>query len=163
MKRVPLSQGYYALVDDRDYRRVSQFKWSVWHPKRNTDKYTPYAFRTINKPNGSRSMQRLHRFILGVADPRVKVDHEDGNGLNNRRKNIRRATPSQNGYNKKNQSNNTSGFKGVDWIAPMNKWRVRITAARKTITVGFYSSKAAAGRARAKAARKYHGRFARVI
>lgn len=78
MKTIPLTRGLVALVDDADYEAVSQFKWRA---VKNGRRF--YAKRTIPKAFGIASghFQFLHQFLMpGVA----RVDHRDGNGLNNR-------------------------------------------------------------------------------
>lgn len=90
MKRIPLSQGKYATVDDGDFDSVSKFKWCLDRISGNE-----YAAR---KSNGK--TVRMHQFILGHVDGFV-IDHIDSNGLNNCRSNLRHASKSLNGFNRK--------------------------------------------------------------
>lgn len=93
MKEVKLTRGYVALVDDEDFERVSQHTWHVKHDHRNV-----YACTNI-VCDGKRVYVRLHRFIVGIYDPEIEVDHEDHNGLNCQKHNIRKANSEQNAYN----------------------------------------------------------------
>lgn len=113
MKQIPLSTTgkhkgkYFAVVDDEDFERVNKYKWQV-----NFNQYTNYAQR---QPliNGRKTVFKLHRFILGVTDPKILVDHENGNGLDCRRNNIRIANATQNGYNSRKHIKSSSKYKGV--------------------------------------------------
>lgn len=105
----------------------------------------------------------LHRMILSrklERDllPTEFVDHINGNGLDNRRENLRVATPSQNQHNSRKPKNNTSGYKGV--YKRGNKWCAAIAINYKTIFLGYHDTAELAHEAYCKAAIKYHGEFA---
>jgi hypothetical protein len=99
----------------------------------------------------------LHQFLMGVKG----VDHKDGNGLNNRRNNLRIATLSQQMYNTAKRSDNTSGVKGVWWHAQCGKWCAQIETEGRKISLGLFATLDAAAQARHAAEVKYHGTFAR--
>jgi hypothetical protein len=151
MKRIPLSQGKYALVDDADYERLNQWKWCV------SNEYGKlYAVCWQNDQH-----VRMHRFLLGLKKGNaVQVDHKDGNGLNNQRSNLRIATHKQNQWNKRKRRDNTSGYKGVFWHEASKKWLVQIKANGKIQYIGCFKSKIEAARKYNEAAKKYHGKFA---
>lgn len=67
----------------------------------------------------------MHRFLLN-ASKMFEVDHRDGDGLNNRRKNLRLATHAENGYNSKKRVGTTSKYKGVSFHPRAGKWRVQV-------------------------------------
>lgn len=94
MKKIPLSRGMFALVDDSDYERVIQFKWCV-----DTNDYKRfYAKHGYAYKNGKRPCIKLHHFLIGRIKGK-EVDHIDGNGLNNQRNNLRFCTRTQNAWN----------------------------------------------------------------
>src|SRR4051794_22128886 len=99
---VVLTGGFVALIDDQDAHLVSPLKWRVLHGRN-----TSYAI--------SRSAERfvyMHRLILGAKRGEA-VDHRNHDGLDNRRANLRIASPSENAANQVLRKANTSGFKGV--------------------------------------------------
>jgi hypothetical protein len=152
MKEIKLTQGYVALVDDEDYERcMAGPKWcaSVSHR-------TVYAVRNIRKADGTRRLQFLHCFLMGIKG----ADHEDHNGLNCQRYNLRPATNEQNQHNQRLSVANSSGYKGVDWRVRDQKWRARIGVEGKCIHLGLFSNPLAAAWAYDVAAEKYHGEFA---
>src|SRR5690606_1175342 len=102
-KRIPLTKGMFTLIDDADCERVNLHKWRA-HRSRNTW----YAVR--NGPG--RKMIFLHRFISDAPEGLI-VDHVNGDGLDNRRENLRLCTHAENARNRQTNRNNTSGYKGV--------------------------------------------------
>ena len=91
-KEILLTQGQVAIVDDEDYKRISQWKWSY---RRNPRSHYGYAYRGMNGHHIS-----MHRLIMNAPDD-LEVDHIDRNGLNNCRFNLRLATRSQQRANQK--------------------------------------------------------------
>lgn len=92
MARIPLSQGYFAEVDDADFDALNQFRWTV-----HVCRHTRYARRMV-RVGGKRVNQYMHRAIID-APPEMDIDHVDHDGLNNRRGNLRVATRAQNIWN----------------------------------------------------------------
>jgi len=155
MRELELSKGYKAQVDDEDYERC--LEGGKWNASVSPKKNTVYAVRTRWISSEKRyTHDRLHRFILGVTDPKVEVDHKDRNGLNCQRYNLRPATRSQSQRNKGNQINNTSGFKGVCWDKSKNAWKAYVS--RKHI--GHFATAEEAAKAHDIAVLKLHGEFA---
>ncbi len=152
-KEIPLTQGKVAIVDAADFERLSQWKWSA-HKMKNTW----YAVRGY-RLNGKSFLVRMHREITN-AEAKESVDHIDGDGLNNRRENLRRCSQQQNCANRGPSRNNTSGFKGVSW--QKGKWRVGIKIAYRRIYLGSFDDIGEAARAYDDAARRLYGEFARL-
>jgi HNH endonuclease len=149
----PLSSKFWTLVDDEDNWALSY----VWHFR--TDDYTYYVYRTL-KLDGKWIKKQLHREILD-APPGVQIDHRNGNGLDNRRENLRLATNTQNSYNARRSRRNTSGIKGVSWNKHNQRWEAYIRANGKRRHLGYYQQLEDAAAARTKAELEYHGEFAR--
>jgi hypothetical protein len=71
MKELQLTQGYKAQVDDEDYEKANQYLWQA-DVDRHKDGtvWNVYATRNVKLENGKRTTQKLHRFIMGVSDPK---------------------------------------------------------------------------------------------
>jgi hypothetical protein len=110
---------------------------------------------------GSRGSQRgylLHRVLLQAPEGQM-VDHRDGDGLNNQRKNLRLVTQSQNMQNRKAlNSNNQSGVRNVSWDKYTKSWKVVFRIEGKTKTFGRYKDFTEAARV-ADAQRSDHQPF----
>ena len=94
MREIPLTQDKVALIDDEDYERIAAHKWcairdrSQWYAARNTQR------------DGRNTTVRMHREILGLSlGDGMETDHRNGDGLDNRRDNLRVATHAQNQAN----------------------------------------------------------------
>jgi len=155
MKEIPLSQGLIAFIDDEDYERVNQYKW---YAAKNGQTY--YAVRQIQNIQPRQKQIGMHRFILN-APKGIEVDHEDHDGLNNQRYNIRLATNRQNQYNKQKYSisKTTSQYKGVHWDKRRKKWRTQIRINSKQTQLGYFENEIEAALAYDQAAIIHHGEF----
>lgn len=161
-KSIPLSMGKYAIVDPEDFDRVNQFKW---HARPGTHKTTFYAVRNIRPiPRQPQFQIHMHRFILGLYRGDPGVDHRDGDGLNNRKSNLRSATAEQNGQNKGIQSRSKSGLKGVTFHKDQTKnpWQAGIRYKYKQIHLGSFPTAIEAARAYNAKALELFGEFARL-
>jgi hypothetical protein len=145
---IPLTQGKNALVDAVDYEWLC--KWN-WHASRLQGTNVFYA---------REHHVLMHRRIMG--NPRGRVDHRDRNTLDNRRNNLRIATPSQNNQNKVKSKRNKSGFKGASWIASRKHWQATAGMNGKNINLGCFRTAREAARAYDAFASKHYGEFARL-
>ncbi|MFN7608169.1 MAG: HNH endonuclease [Ralstonia sp.] len=153
---VPLTQGYEAVIDAVDIPLVAGFGWFAIVNGR-----TVYAARNVSLASGKRRMMGMHRMLMG--DPTgVQIDHRDGNGLNNRKTNIRIATPAQNQHNQRRRRDNTSGLKGVTWHKASAKWQARVWSGGKRIYLGLFDTPEAAHDMYAEAVCRFHGEFGRL-
>lgn len=154
MKLVILNRGYTAKVSDRDHPELSKYKWSVYTCARHQLVYA--RRREANK------LIWMHRAILGITDPKVKVDHRDTDGLNNQRRNLRASTQQQNTCNQRKCTTRpmSSKFKGVTLFKGL--WQARIGANGTRFFLGYHSSEEAAAVAYNRAAQRLHKSFARL-
>jgi hypothetical protein len=144
MKTIMLTRGYSALVDDSDFDFLSQWRWHVVisHSKHKTK---VYAARNPGR-GGCSKYVLMHRVLMDASNTQ-KVDHKDGNGLNNQRLNLRLCSHSQNLHNTGLSASNSSGFKGVSWCSCAKKWRARFVTNRKEHHLGLFNTKEAAAMA----------------
>lgn len=157
MKRIPLTQGQVALVDDDDFVRLGHFKWSA-HFDPTTKTF--YAKRSKKKHcvRQRQTAEYLHRAVMGVNDHKVKVDHKDHDGLNCRRTNLRIATNSQNMMNRRGANRDSkTGVRGVTFQD--GKYYARIYVNSKNLCLGSFVTKEEASAAYAAANRRHFGEF----
>ena len=149
---VTLTKGYVAIIDADDLEIVNTSNWYASVKPR-----TVYAIRAVYN-NGAQHILRLHRIIM-KAPFGMEVDHINGNGLDNRKINLRVVSKSENAKNRRIGLNNRSGFKGVSWSKKSGKWLSQIQHNGIVIYLGYYASKEEAYEAYCKASEKYHGEF----
>jgi len=144
---IRLTQGHCTIVDPEDYQGASPLPWhankihNVWYAV-----HTTAGKRTVG----------LHTFLTGFRE----VDHVNGDGLDNRRDNLRDAT-GRNSYNTRRHRDGASRYKGVSWYAARSKWTAQITLQGRKRHLGYFSVEEDAARAYDVAARKHHGAFGR--
>lgn len=153
MKKIPLTRGLFAIVDDDDFESLSKHKWFA--DKGNS---TFYANRHHSKGKNI----RMHRQIMCVTDKRLDVDHKNGNGLDNRKCNLRVCSRSSNNANAKISRRNRSGFKGVCWDSSRNKWGAQIGFNGKKYHLGRFDKIENAVSAYNKKAKELFGEFVRL-
>jgi hypothetical protein len=161
---IPLNAGYCAIIDAADLELVSRFVWSAYvRLRRDGTVLTVYAMHKCTPDaEGKRRTIKIHRLIMGVTDPKIEIDHEDGDGLNNRRRNLRVANRVQNMQNaRKTQLPKSSRFKGVSWDRQLNKWDAHIRINGKQQTLGKFADEIEAAKAYDGAATHF-GKFARI-
>lgn len=149
MKEIPLTQGKVALVDDEDFEWLLQWKWHAEKHGR-----TWYA---RGKVNGK--LISMHCIIMNTPAGKV-TDHASGNGLDNRRDNLRVCTKYENRCNTRKHRDNSHSFKGT--FRHGKNWSARIHIYGKDIHLGTYLTEVEAAHAYDSAAREIHGKFAHL-
>lgn len=152
---VPLTKGYEAVINAADVPLVERWNWFPLVTPR-----TVYAHRMDYSGDAPRGV-RLHRLLMGEPEG-FEVDHQDCDGLNNRRKNLRVATKSQNMQNQRLRSTSKSGFKGVCFRKDIGKWMARIKVNGKQHHLGCFTTAEDAHAAYVAASDRLHGDFGRV-
>lgn len=144
MKRIPLTQGRFAIIDDEDFERVSCRKWSYHHGG--------YAV-------GGRPQVRLHRFITNCPKGK-EVDHVNRDKLDNRKSNLRICTRMQNSWNYTLPDTLKRGLpRGVYYRAVRDAYVVRIKVGGVRMFIGYFKNLEDATKAAKDAYLKYHGEF----
>ena len=134
MRYIPLSQNKYAIVDNIDYEWLSEYRWyCCWSPH----KKTYYAQASV-KIDGKYKSVFMHRLILNVPQGK-QTDHKNGKGYDNRRKNIKICTASENQHNQ-HVVRGRSKYRGVSWSKSNNKWRASIMYNGISYYLGFFDS-----------------------
>lgn len=135
MKRIPLTQGQYAIVDDEDFEWLSKWKWHVLRIDR-----TLYAARCRQKADGPGSGRILmHRVILCPAEG-MEIDHVNGNGLDNRHPNLRAVTPAINQANHIHQKQNRKHDLPMGVVPNGRRFVARIQINRHTKYLGVFGT-----------------------
>jgi hypothetical protein len=155
-RKIALTQGQYTLVDSDDFLKFSKFKWYA------QKKYNRKGFcATRTKTVGKKRIYNvyLHREIMKCPQG-MQVDHINHNTLDNRKKNLRIVTNSQNQMNVGKRKSNLSGFKGVS--KHYGKWQARITVGYKTVCLGDFETSEQAYKAYCAGCYKYHKEYAKI-
>jgi len=149
VREVPLTRGLVALVDAGDFDAV--LSAGKWHAT--PGRHTFYARHGYWRDGKSGSVQ-MHTFLTGWPF----VDHANGNGLDNRRSNLRQSTHAQNMANSRLNKNNTSGFRGVSRNG--SSWGAQIRLGGRPTYLGTHDTPQSAARAYDAAALEHFGEFA---
>lgn len=144
VKEIPLTQGKIAIVDDEDYERLLQWKWH-YHKE-------GYALNS--------AIGLMHRMIINVPEGMLP-DHINGNGLDNRKENLRVVTPAQNTWNTKKASGTRSQHKGVSWHKRKGLWQAQIMKEGYAFHLGYFKDEIDAAQAYIETKKMLHGEYGR--
>ena len=143
------SKGEEFYFDLEDYDKIKDYCWYI--------DSNGYVIAHDNTNNNK--IIRMHRLIMNVNRREIFVDHIYHNKNDNRKSQLRLVSPQQNASNCKINKSNTSGYKGVYWHEPAQKWEALIQYNNKLINLGLYSNKNDAIKVRQDAEIKYFGEY----
>jgi hypothetical protein len=156
MKLIPLANGGFTIVDAADYDDLVQYRWLL---SRNGKRFYVRRFEKVSTPEGSKQKCiYMHRQIMTPPDG-MDVDHRFGDGLDNRRENLRICTRVQNSQNSRKRA--TSKHKGV-FKTHNNKYAARIYLNGAKTHIGVYEHSEAAARAYDQKVKELFGEFANL-
>ncbi len=156
MMALGLDNGYCALVDEQD---AVQLSWMRWHTRNKSGQL--YAYARVPGTGDPGVIVGMHRFLMD-AGQRKEVDHINGNGLDNRRSNLRLCNRQQNSFNRGAHRGHSSKYKGVSFRKGIARFRATISLNNRKIHLGHFVIEEDAARAYDKAALELHGEFARL-
>lgn len=161
MKKITLTKGKVALVDDEDFEWLSRWKW-----RSNKCKNGHYAIRWGNWKTGE--MWNMHRLIMKTPK-HLEVDHINGDGLDNRKENLRNCTRAQNARNHSFSVRNSTGYKGVQFDSRpgrIRRWYATTTMTvdgkKKHLSFGYHMTAIEAAKAYDKGVSKLWGEYAKT-
>ena len=146
--------NYDVMIDDDDIEKVSGYNWRLFSLRKG-DVYFK-AYTGYNK--GEKDHLFLHRFIMGVTDPKIYIDHKNGDRLDNRKSNLRMCSKAENQRNSIKSSLNKVGVKGVG--RDRYRFKARVYVDSKEIYLGSFATLQEAHLAYCRGAIKYYGEFA---
>jgi hypothetical protein len=141
-----------ALIDLGDVDAVSDHRWVA--DRRDCATYV----RGYPAGNRGAGLVYLHRFLVGPGD-KLTVDHWNGDGLDNRRENIRAVTQGQNNQNRAMSPKNKSGHRGVHWDADRGKWFAQVRDNGRAVALGRFDDIEEAARVATEARERLYENF----
>lgn len=156
MKIIYSNQEEEIFVDNEDFEMLSKYTWCL---------HNGFATTNIRQHNGKWKTHLMHRMIMNVTDPKIIVDHIDGNKSDNRRHNLRRCSQSEIKMGRSACKKNPTGIKGLSYHKPNNQWRVYIGLNGKIYSKAFACKKHPDAKEKAiqwlkETREKLHGEFA---
>tara|TARA_R100000234_G_C4975173_1_gene168114 strand:+ start:60 stop:977 length:918 start_codon:yes stop_codon:yes gene_type:complete len=165
-----------ALLDECDLEILKYAKWYTTGHQKSRKNNTNYVASRRNNRTSKEGLEwlgshpKMHRLIMSrmlgreLSQDEI-IDHINGNGLDNRRCNLRLATRSQNAYNmRKDPHKYTSKYKGVCWLEKKQKWWAYVGSAHthSRIYLGYFDCEEAAARAYDEKVLEMRGKFAKL-
>lgn len=142
-------KGHTIYLDEEDKHYLEERSFSI-HKLKNTQ----YLY------NSNKNI-RLHRLIMNCPNGK-QIDHINGNGLDNRKENLRICSQSENHQNRSKWGNTSSQYKGVHWHKIVKKWVAQIMINGKRKHLGYFDREREAAKAYNYMAIKHFGEYARI-
>lgn len=158
--KIDLKNGFFAYADDNDSELIKGYNWKMITRNENS-RIRNYVVTTV-RINGRSKKIWLHRLLMGNVQKGMVVDHIDGDGLDNRRSNLRVCTVSQNSMNSHTNKSGSSKYKGVSFIGAKLRFRATILKDGKSKHLGLFNNEVDAAEAYNKAAMELFGEFAKL-
>ena len=152
---IKLTKGLSVLVDADDYEFLNQWKWYALRPTGNNNNYA--ARGVYDKVTKKRTTLYMHKLLLDTKD---YVDHRNRNTLDNRRSNLRNATPSQSRGN--GTPKGVSKYMGVSWSKGSSKWQATISYGGRKRHLGLFDNEKDAALMYNSWAKEVHREFANL-
>jgi hypothetical protein len=158
MATIELTKGKTATVDKSAMRELDQY---LWRAVKRMNSWYAVRVEELQVQGGRRRRRAvfMHRHLMQV-DPGILVDHKNGDGLDNRRRNLRACTHAQNTQNARKFKRGSSAYKGVSWHTPAGKWQAQIQVDKKKMCLGYFDNEVLAAKTYDRAASKHFGEFA---
>lgn len=150
---VPLTRGLFTKIDTADYDIVAPYMWCAL-----PDGWNVYATRARQRDGSS---TKMHRVLMGTPKG-MHTDHINGDGLDNRRANLRICTSAENMRNRRSNTGSSSRFLGVHFDRKSRVWRAQIRSGSASQMLGSFADEVEAALAYDAAARVSYGEFARL-
>jgi AP2 domain/HNH endonuclease len=162
MLRIPLTQGKVALIDDEDLPLIADYKWSASSGSAKRRGAHCYSRATLPGIGPRQRWVLMHRLLL-KPEPGQQVDHVNGDGLDNRRSNLRLCLHRQNQFNQRKQRRKTSSaFKGVRFCKQTGRWAAVIKIHGRNVWLRRHDTERDAALAYNAAAKRLFGEFANL-
>ncbi len=160
VRTIQLSKGKNTLIDETDSERAKPYSWCASKSRRDRPN-RPFNWYAVayDLSRVYKSKISLHRFVVGATPVDPRVDHRNGDSLDNRKENLRFCTATENARNSK-RTWGKSKYKGVTFSSRKKKWMVQITRSNRSRTIGFFADERDAALAYDRAAIESYGEFA---
>jgi len=152
MRRVKLTQGKFAIVDDQDFEYINQWNWCL---------HNDGSAKRAILIGGKHKTILMHRIVNETPD-NLETDHINHDRLDNRRANLRNVFHKQNCLNRHSYKNSSSKYTGVSYRKAGGKWRATIKINGKYQHIGVFENEIEAAKAYDRRAIENFGQYACV-
>jgi hypothetical protein len=156
---IELTQNQTTIIDLEDLDRIHRTYSGTWYASYAKKTRVFYVRGNITKDGKQKAFQ-LHRAIMNITDPKIKIDHVNHNTLDNTKENLRICSNKENIRNSRSTINSSSIYKGVGWHKATQKWLAKIYCDYKHIHIGIFNDESEAARAYDLKAKELFGEFA---